>query len=112
MNGLQSCSNSASVDALQHLLQYVDEINKLKPPTSSLDQLLQFTHDLSNTLSELLDNLVRALAEGEADRLDKLTKAIDEATESITTLKQLMLTLHYLRQTQEAASLLGLPAPR
>ena len=105
-------SNSPSVDGLQHLFEYIYELNQSEPPSAPLDQLLQGTHDLSNTLSELLNHLVSALGEGEAGAPKRLPLAIDAATDSITTLKQLMLVLHHMKRIQNGAGTSRVPAPK
>ena len=71
--------------SLQHLFEYIDELNRPLQADPSLDSLLAYTHRLSNTLSNTLNNLVRATGESDGQSLAYVQAAIDEATESITT---------------------------
>ena len=89
---------SEYVNALQHLFEYMDELNRPPSLAPSLDQVLNFSHDLSNRLSELLNDLIRGLGECPPEGQKWLVHAIDETTNSMTTLKQLMLMIHQLRR--------------
>jgi len=83
--------------SLHDLFEYIDELNRPHQPDPSLDQLLAYTHRLSNTLSNTLNNLVRATGGCDGKALDYVCVAIDEATDSITTARGLMLEIHRLR---------------
>jgi len=93
---------SNAVDSLQHLLQYIDELNPADANPLTLDDLLQFTHELSHTLAASLNTVTQAYAEGEAGANEHLPRAIDQITDSITTLKQMMFTIHHLRKAEVA----------
>jgi len=94
--------HSTSIEALQHLFEYIDELNPEATTMPTLETMLHFTHELSGDLSELLDNLVRALAGGEEALTKRLPTAVEQTANAITTLKRMMLTLHHLRRAASA----------
>lgn len=98
MGSAVSSCRSASVLALQSLLEEVDKLNRPLESPPCLDHLLEHTHSLSHSLSSTLNNLVRVIGRCDEAVNDNLRVAIDNATESITTAKILMLELHHLRK--------------
>jgi hypothetical protein len=95
---------SPSLDAFQSLLKEIDDVNCQQSLVPTLDQLLQYTHALSSKLSGILNDLVRISSEGEEALRERMPQAIEEAADSITTLKELMLTIHRLRRTEAQRS--------
>jgi len=88
---------SPSLEAFQSLLKEIDEVNCRRPAVPTVNELLQYTHSLSHRLSSLLNHLLRISAGGETDLREKLPPAIDDVTDSITTLKELMVSIHRIR---------------
>jgi len=95
---------SPSLDAFQSLLKEIDDVNCRQSIVPTLDHLLQYTHALSSKLSGILNDLVRISTEGEKALKEKVPRAIEDAADSITTLKELMLTIHRLRRAEAQKS--------
>ena len=95
--------SSGSVSALQSLFEEFDRLNRPLESPASIDHLLQYTHDLSHSLSTTLNNLVRLAGECDGEAYEHVKIAIDGATDSMTTAKRLMLELHHLRKTEARA---------
>jgi hypothetical protein len=110
MGSLRTSSSRPYSSSLKHLFEYIEELNRPLQSEPSLDHLLTYTHKLSNSLSNTLSNLVRASAGCDEKSLEYVSAAIDEATESITTARGLMLELHRLRilSASNKGSMLGL----
>jgi len=92
-------SNSPSLDALQSLFEQLDSTNKLLPLRPNFDLLLEHTHTLTHTMSDILNNLLMLNAGSDKPMPERLLAMIDLATESLTTLRQLMLAIHYMRRS-------------
>ncbi len=104
MNRGNTHFRSRSLDAFQSLLKEIDNASSHEALVPTLDHLMQQTHKLSNTLSGLLGNLVKISADGESALQERLPQAIEEATDSITSLKELMMALQRLRFTHSQGS--------
>jgi len=89
---------SPTVSAFQSLLEEIDKLNSPLDSPPCLDHLLEHTHTLSHTLSNTLNYLVRAIGECDGEAYEQVKLAIDNATESMTTARCLMLELHHLRR--------------
>ena len=89
---------SPSLSAFQSILEQIDSQNRLLESPPSVDHLLEYTHTLSHSLSNTLHTLVRAVGGCDAEAYEYVKIAIDNATDSITTLRILMLEIHHLRK--------------
>jgi len=97
MGSFPASTRSASLSAFQSLLEEIDRLNRPLASPPCLDHLLEHTHALSHSLSNTLNNLVRVVGACEGEAYDHLKIAIDNATDSITIARRLMLELHHLR---------------
>jgi len=93
-------NRSAAVSAFQSLLEEIDKLNRPLDSPPCFDHLLEHTHALSHSLSNTLNYLVRAIRGCEGEAYECVKVAIDNATDSITTARTLMLELHHLRRRE------------
>ena len=99
MGYFRPTKRSLAVSAFQSLLEEVDRLNRPLESPASFERLLEHTHSLSHSLSNTLNYLVRAIGECDGKAYEDVRVAIDNATESMTTARCLMLELHHLRKT-------------
>ena len=98
MSSFVSTNTSASMSAFQSLLEEIDQLNRPLASPPCFDHLLEQTHALSHSLSNTLNNLVRAIGGCDEKAYEHVKIAIENATDSMTTARTLMLELHHLRR--------------
>jgi len=99
MGHLDSPRRSRISFAQESLLKYLEDLDGRPSVPPTLDFLLDSTHTLSNRMQGLLGIVLRAYAASEEPLRDEMESAVEEVTESITCLKELMLTIHRLRRS-------------
>jgi len=85
--------------AVQSLREYVKELDVAPSVPPTLDYLLEHTHTLSNRMQGLLGCVLRAHSKCGDPAQNELEIALEHATDSITCLKEMMLTIQRLRRT-------------
>ena len=91
-------NSSVTLSAFQSLLEEIDRLNHPPDAPPCFEHLLEQTHALSHSLTITLNNLVRAAGGCDAEAFEYIRIAIDNATDSMTTARCLMLELHHLQK--------------